>query len=85
MPQEPLLVKQINRPLLKVSHVFCFCFILGSFCGKLSSFKASELGTFAIQEALKRASINPDEISEVIMGQVDFIVLSKIIYLLFGM
>lgn len=44
--------------------------ILGSFCGKLSSFKASELGTIAIREALKRASIPPQDVSEVIMGQV---------------
>jgi acetyl-CoA C-acetyltransferase len=44
--------------------------ILGSFGGKLSSFSGSELGTIVIQEALKRASIKPDDVSEVIMGQV---------------
>ncbi|XP_046636965.1 acetyl-CoA acetyltransferase, cytosolic-like isoform X2 [Daphnia pulicaria] len=43
---------------------------IGSFCGKLSSFRGSELGTIVIQEALKRASIKPDDVSEVIMGQI---------------
>jgi acetyl-CoA acetyltransferase len=50
--------------------------VLGSFCGKLSSFRGSELGTIVIQEALKRASIKPDDVSEVIMGQVTSPILS---------
>jgi len=43
---------------------------IGSFCGKLSSVKACELGSVVIQEALKRCSIDPNNVSEVIMGQV---------------
>jgi len=43
---------------------------IGSFCGKLSSVKACELGSIVIQEALKRSSIEPSDVSEVIMGQV---------------
>ena len=47
-----------------------FKFGIGSFCGKLSSVKACELGSVVIQEALKRCSIDPNNVSEVIMGQV---------------
>ncbi|KZS12505.1 acetyl-CoA acetyltransferase, cytosolic isoform X1 [Daphnia magna] len=43
---------------------------IGSFCGKLSSFRGSELGSIVIQDALKRCSINPEDVSEVIMGQI---------------
>ena len=43
---------------------------LGSFCGKLSSIKSSDLGSIAIREAIKRASLQPSNISDVIMGQV---------------
>jgi acetyl-CoA C-acetyltransferase len=43
---------------------------IGSFLGSLSSLPASKLGEVAISEALKRGEINPDEVSEVIMGQV---------------
>ena len=43
---------------------------VGSFNGALSSLSASELGKVAIEEALKRAGVAPDEVSEVIMGQI---------------
>jgi acetyl-CoA C-acetyltransferase len=43
---------------------------IGSFLGSLSSLSAAKLGEVAITEALKRGEINPDEVSEVIMGQV---------------
>ena len=43
---------------------------IGSFLGSLSSLPASKLGEIAITEALKRGDVNPDEVSEVIMGQV---------------
>jgi acetyl-CoA C-acetyltransferase len=42
----------------------------GKFNGGLSSFKASELGGIAIKEALKRASVDPSEVDELIMGNV---------------
>lgn len=43
---------------------------VGSFTGSLSSLPAHELGSAAIKEALKRARINPEEVSEVILGHV---------------
>nr|XP_031834810.1 acetyl-CoA acetyltransferase, cytosolic-like [Nomia melanderi] len=43
---------------------------IGSFCGSLSSMKASDLGSIVIKESLARANINPNEVSEVILGQV---------------
>jgi acetyl-CoA C-acetyltransferase len=42
----------------------------GKFGGGLSSLTASELGGIAIKEALKRASVNAEEVGEVIMGSV---------------
>ena len=43
---------------------------IGAFNGSLSSVPASTLGQAAIAEALKRASVETGEVSEVIMGQV---------------
>jgi len=43
---------------------------IGSFMGGLSSFSAPQLGSFAIKAALERAQIKPDQVSEVIMGNV---------------
>ncbi len=42
----------------------------GNFLGSLSSFTAPQLGTIVIKEAVKRAGIDPQEVGEVIMGQV---------------
>lgn len=41
---------------------------IGSFLGSLSSLSAPELGATVIQEAVKRAGVKTDEISEVYMG-----------------
>ncbi|HMQ68497.1 MAG TPA: acetyl-CoA C-acetyltransferase [Ignavibacteria bacterium] len=41
---------------------------VGSYQGSLSSLKATELGAIAIKEAVKRANIKPEDVSEVIMG-----------------
>ena len=41
---------------------------IGSFQGSLSSLKATTLGSIAIKEAVKRAGIKPEDVSEVIMG-----------------
>lgn len=41
---------------------------VGSFNGVLSSFTASQLGSIAIKETVKRANIKPESVSEVIMG-----------------
>jgi acetyl-CoA C-acetyltransferase len=43
---------------------------VGAFNGGLSSVPASYLGTVAIKEALKRAQVQPDDVDEVIMGQI---------------
>ncbi|XP_001951861.2 acetyl-CoA acetyltransferase, cytosolic isoform X2 [Acyrthosiphon pisum] len=42
---------------------------IGSFGGSLSSLKAHQLGSIVISEALKRANVNSNEVSEVILGQ----------------
>lgn len=41
---------------------------VGSFNGTLSSLSAPRLGSVALKEAVKRANVKPEEISEVIMG-----------------
>ena len=43
---------------------------IGAFNGALKSFTAPQLGAVAIAEALRRAAIQADEVSEVIMGNV---------------
>ncbi|XP_043253411.1 acetyl-CoA acetyltransferase, cytosolic isoform X1 [Colletes gigas] len=43
---------------------------IGSFCGSLSSLKASDLGSIVIKESLARAHLEPKDVSEVILGQV---------------
>src|SRR5688572_20367446 len=43
---------------------------IGKFLGGLSSLSAPELGAIAIREALRRAKVSPDDVEEVIMGQV---------------
>jgi len=41
---------------------------VGSFMGSLSSLKGPELGAIAIKEAIVKANIKPEDVSEVIMG-----------------
>lgn len=43
---------------------------IGSFNGCLSSIPATQLGKVAVEEALKRASVKPADVSEVFLGQV---------------
>ena len=43
---------------------------IGAFNGSLSSVPAHYLGEIAIREALKRAGVDPSEVSEVVLGQV---------------
>jgi len=43
---------------------------IGTFGGGLKDLSAVQLGTTVIQEALKRASVRPDAVGEVIMGNV---------------
>jgi len=43
---------------------------VGSFNGSLSGFVAAALGEIAIKEVLKRAKVDPADVSEVLLGQV---------------
>ena len=43
---------------------------VGSFNGSLSSVPASYLGTVAIKAALERAGVAPEDVGEVILGQI---------------
>ena len=43
---------------------------IGAFNGGLASVPAHELGAIAIAESLKRAGVAPDEVSEIVLGQV---------------
>jgi len=43
---------------------------IGSYCGSLSSLKASELGSIVIKESLRRIGLTGSDVSEVIMGQI---------------
>ena len=43
---------------------------LGSFGGSLKNVPAAELGAIVIKEAVKRAGINPEQVEEVVMGNV---------------
>ncbi|MCB1492337.1 MAG: acetyl-CoA C-acyltransferase, partial [Rhodobiaceae bacterium] len=43
---------------------------VGTFSGAFSTVPAHELGAIAIKEALSRASVEPGEVDEVIMGQI---------------
>lgn len=42
---------------------------IGAFCGGLSAMKSHELGGLVIADVLERASVKPEEVSEVIFGQ----------------
>jgi len=55
------------------SHVYIISAVrtpIGSLNGSLSSVSAADLGAKVIEEALKRANVNANEVSEVIIGQV---------------
>ena len=43
---------------------------MGSFGGALASFSAVQLGSFAIEGALKSAKVSPSKVQEVLMGNV---------------
>ncbi len=43
---------------------------IGKFQGEISSMKATQLGALVIKEAVKRAGIEPGQVTEVIMGNV---------------
>ncbi len=41
---------------------------VGKFLGALKGFKATELGSIVVREAVKRAGVKPEDVDEVIMG-----------------
>ncbi|MCB2155268.1 acetyl-CoA C-acetyltransferase [bacterium] len=43
---------------------------IGKFCGTLMPMSATDLGAIAVREAVKRAGIAPDQVEDVIMGNV---------------
>ena len=43
---------------------------MGSFGGSLKGFSATELGSFAIKGAVEKAGIKPEDVQEVLMGNV---------------
>ena len=43
---------------------------IGNFLGALKDFKATDLGGFAVREAVKRAGVKEEDVDEVIMGNV---------------
>ncbi|MDC1366283.1 acetyl-CoA C-acetyltransferase [Pelagibacterales bacterium] len=43
---------------------------VGSFSGSLSNLQAHDLGKIVIEDTLKKSSVQPDEVDEVILGQV---------------
>src|SRR6478672_6841265 len=55
--RDPVLVSAVRTPI-------------GRFLGGLSSFSATQLGSIAIREAVKRAGIDVIDVDEVIMGNV---------------
>jgi acetyl-CoA acetyltransferase len=50
--------------------------VSGAYKGSLSTLRAHEIGSMVIREALIRAKVQPEEVSEVIMGQVQLFLLS---------
>jgi acetyl-CoA C-acetyltransferase len=55
--REPVIVSAARTPI-------------GKFLGGLAALQAPELGAIAIREALKRANLSPDDVEEVILGNV---------------
>src|SRR5690554_8227220 len=43
---------------------------MGGFQGSLASVSATELGAIAIEEAVKRSGLKPEDVKEVVMGNV---------------
>ena len=43
---------------------------IGKFAGSLAKTPAAELGALVIRDVLRRAGLKPEQVSEVIMGQV---------------
>ncbi len=56
---------------MKEAYILSACRTpIGKFLGSLSSLSATELGTIAVREAIRRAGVPPETVEEVIMGNV---------------
>jgi acetyl-CoA C-acetyltransferase len=53
--KQPVIVSAVRTPV-------------GKFLGALKSFKATDLGSLVVREAVKRAGVKPEDVDEVIMG-----------------
>ena len=43
---------------------------IGTFCGSLKDMQAHDLGSIVIKEVIKKSKLKPEEIDDLIMGQV---------------
>src|SRR5437763_16484062 len=53
--KQPVIISAVRTPV-------------GKFLGALKGFKATELGSLVVREAVKRAGVKPEDVDEVIMG-----------------
>lgn len=65
-----VIISKYSIMLKKVYIVSAVRTPIGSFGGKLSKIPATQLGSIAIEAAIKHAGINPSAINEVLMGNV---------------
>ncbi len=65
-----LFLKQLSANMKEVYVISAVRTPIGSFGGVLSSFSATQLGSYAIKGALQKAGLNPAEVQEVFMGNV---------------
>ena len=63
-------VQGVSIPMRKAVIVSAVRTAQGKFAGALKDIKATELGSIVIREVVKRAGIAPDQVDEVIMGNV---------------
>ena len=43
---------------------------IGTFCGSLKNIQGHELGSIVVKEVIKNSNLNPNDVDELIMGQV---------------
>jgi acetyl-CoA C-acetyltransferase len=61
----------VERPLTETAVLVAGCRTpIGKFQGALSGLKATELGAIAVKEAVRRAGLKPEQVEEVILGNV---------------
>lgn len=61
---------QYNQNQSVVTYIYIFIYdATGNLNGALSSVSAADLGAIVIKEVLKRADVNGEDVSEIILGQ----------------